>query len=187
LFLLVRDSEPRVLIEMLNRYKGNVLHCDLAGTVCETLAAALAPPPPRFASAAELRELAEKAVAQRMLEDLESREKEERERIGQIERLRKQPLGSAQLRAIMAAVNDAARNGKMEVLAFQFPSDLCTDRGRAVNNDEPTWPDSLTGQPRQFYELWRDHLRPKGYRLQAHVLDYPGGMPGNIGFTLSWS
>jgi hypothetical protein len=36
------------------------------------------------------------------------------------------------------------------------------------------------------YEAWRDHLRPLGFGLQARVLDYPGGMPGDIGLFLTW-
>ena len=36
------------------------------------------------------------------------------------------------------------------------------------------------------YEFWHDHLRPLGFHLKAEVLEYPGGMPGDIGFFLTW-
>ena len=32
----------------------------------------------------------------------------------------------------------------------------------------------------------RDHLRPLGFGFRAEVLEYPGGMPGDIGFFLTW-
>ena len=42
------------------------------------------------------------------------------------------------------------------------------------------------GRPKAAYEFWHDHLRPLGFHLKAEVLDYPGGMPCDIGFFLSW-
>ena len=29
-------------------------------------------------------------------------------------------------------------------------------------------------------------LRPLGYKLHAQVIDFPGGMPGEIGLFLKW-
>jgi hypothetical protein len=81
----------------------------------------------------------------------------------------------------------AAQNGETEVLVMRFPVDLCTDKGRAINNSDPNWPDSLTGRPRQAYELWRDYLRAGGYKLKAMIIEWPAGMPGDVGFFLSWS
>jgi hypothetical protein len=81
----------------------------------------------------------------------------------------------------------AAQNGETEVLVMRFPVDLCTDKGRAINNSDPNWPDSLTGRPRQAYELWRDYLRAGGYKLRAMIIEWPAGMPGDVGFFLSWS
>jgi hypothetical protein len=79
----------------------------------------------------------------------------------------------------------AAQNGETEVLVMRFPVDLCTDKGRAINNSDPNWPDSLTGRPRQAYELWRDYLRAGGYKLKAMIIEWPAGMPGDVGFFLS--
>jgi len=36
------------------------------------------------------------------------------------------------------------------------------------------------------YEFWHDHLRPLGFHLKVEVLEYPGGMPGDIGLILAW-
>lgn len=81
----------------------------------------------------------------------------------------------------------AAGRGETEVLVMRFPSALCTDKGRAVNNAEADWPATLTGRPRQAYEFWVEHLRPSKYKLRAMIIDWPGGLPGDIAFFLSWS
>jgi hypothetical protein len=87
---------------------------------------------------------------------------------------------------VMLLCRNAAKSGHTHVLAFRFPSDLCTDGGRAINNSEPGWETSLAGRPKQAYDFWAKHLKPLGFKLGAEVLDYPGGMPGDIGFILNW-
>jgi hypothetical protein len=34
---------------------------------------------------------------------------------------------------------------------------------------------------------WKDELRSHGFSLQARVVDFPDGIPGDIGLFLSWS
>jgi hypothetical protein len=29
-------------------------------------------------------------------------------------------------------------------------------------------------------------MQPRGYRIKFQIADWPGGMPGDIGITLSW-
>jgi hypothetical protein len=84
-------------------------------------------------------------------------------------------------------VRKAAQSGETEAMVMRFPVDLCTDAGRAINNGDGDWPETLTGRPRQAYELWRDHLRDAGYKLKAMIIEWPGGLPGDVGFFLSWS
>jgi hypothetical protein len=81
----------------------------------------------------------------------------------------------------------AASRGETEVLVMRFPSQLCTDRGRAINNAEADWPTTLTGRPKQAYEFWKEHLQPAKYKLRAMIIDWPGGLPGDVAFFLSWS
>lgn len=80
----------------------------------------------------------------------------------------------------------AAQDGKDELMVMRFPNSLCTDKRRAINNSDPDWPDTLTGRPRQAYELWRDQLRGAGYKLTAMIIDWPRGLPGDVGFFLHW-
>jgi hypothetical protein len=87
---------------------------------------------------------------------------------------------------VSTVVKRAAERGEREVLAVQFPSSYCKDNGRAINNLEPDWPQSLDGFARNAYDFFDKELRPQGYKLRAQVLDYPGGKPGDIGIFLSW-
>ena len=84
------------------------------------------------------------------------------------------------------AVREAAERGVKEIQVARFPSNWCTDGGRAINNFEPDWPNSLTGYAREAYEVYERVLKQRGYKLRAQVLDYPGGMPGDIGLFLRW-
>jgi hypothetical protein len=85
-----------------------------------------------------------------------------------------------------AIIQRAVSNGLTEVFVGRFPNRLCTDRGRAINQVEPGWEKTLTGLPKELYEFWEKYLRPRGYRLRVQIVDFPGGMPGDIGFTLTW-
>jgi hypothetical protein len=88
--------------------------------------------------------------------------------------------------SLVFKVRKAAERGETELLVMRFPNELCSDRGRAINNAEADWPESLTGRPRQAYEFWRDHLRSAGYSLTAMIVDWPGGLPGDVGIFLNW-
>lgn len=101
--------------------------------------------------------------------------------------MRRSGLSSDDIRAIVQRCTDAARAGHERVVAYRFPSEVCGDGGRAINNDDPDWPASLTGQPRAVYDYWQTVLRPAGYRLSARILNYPRGMPGDAGLILSWA
>jgi hypothetical protein len=90
------------------------------------------------------------------------------------------------MQLIMQLVNQAAERGQTEIQVYRFPNSLCTDGGRRINNSLPDWEQTLEGRPRLGYEFWRDHLRPLGFGFKAEVLEYPGGMPGDIGFFLTW-
>ena len=83
-------------------------------------------------------------------------------------------------------IQRAMRNGLTEVQVYRFPNSLCTDRGRAINQMEAGWESTLTGIAKEIYQLWADYLRPRGYRIRYQVIDFPGGVPGDIGITLSW-
>lgn len=90
-------------------------------------------------------------------------------------------------RNVIVKLRAAAERGDTEIMVMRFPNLLCTDSGRAINNALENWPDTLTGRPRQAYELWRDKLKPNGYGLKSMIVDWPNGMPGDVGLFLTWS
>jgi hypothetical protein len=83
-------------------------------------------------------------------------------------------------------IERAMHSRMTEVEVFRFPNHLCTDKGRAINQQEPGWERTLTGVPQEIYQLWEKYFRPRGYKLKVQIVDFPDGMPGDIGMTLSW-
>ena len=90
------------------------------------------------------------------------------------------------VRRASTVIQRAVRNGLHEVQVYRFPNILCSDHGRAINQMEEGWEKTLTGMPKEIYELWRDYLQPRGYKIAYQIIDFPGGMPGDVGITLSW-
>jgi hypothetical protein len=90
------------------------------------------------------------------------------------------------LRRVGIIVERAVSNGLTEVQVYRFPNTLCTDHGRAINQQEPGWETTLTGLPKEMYEFWDRQLRPLGYKLKVQIIDFPGGMPGDVGIILKW-
>ncbi|MBR0750840.1 hypothetical protein JQ604_01505 [Bradyrhizobium jicamae] len=113
----------------------------------------------------------------------------EAEKRALIERLSK-PSGLTEDEKVKLAatvIQRAVRNGLSEVQVYRFPNSLCTDKGRAINQMEAGWEKTLTGIPKEIYQLWADYLQPRGYRIRYQVVDFPGGMPGDIGIVIAWA
>ena len=91
------------------------------------------------------------------------------------------------LKRVAIIVERAVANGLTEVQVYRFPNTLCADRGRAINQQEPGWESTLTGLPKEMYEFWDRQLRPRGYKLRVQIIDFPGGVPGDVGITLKWA
>lgn len=112
----------------------------------------------------------------------------ESEKRALIERLSR-PSGKSEEEKIQLAstvIQRAVRNGLMEVQVYRFPNSLCTDKGRAINQQEPGWENTLTGIPKEIFQLWTDYLKPRGYRISYQIVDFSEGVPGDIAITISW-
>jgi hypothetical protein len=134
----------------------------------------------------ELRHITEEKELEQMREALEKKRKIDDERHRFHDTFMHQEVRPDALERVSALVRGAAERGEREVLALRFPSEYCTDGGRAINNFEPDWPKTLTGFAKRAYEFWRQELEPQGYRLRAQILDFPGGVPGDVGIFLRW-
>jgi hypothetical protein len=95
-------------------------------------------------------------------------------------------IDEERLANFMRRVRNAAEQGEHQILILRFPSAMCRDSGRAINNSLPGWEGTLVGVPQQLLQVWHEHLKPLGFRFSAEVLDYPGGMPGDIGLFCKW-
>lgn len=91
------------------------------------------------------------------------------------------------LRRVANIIERAASNGLTEVQVYRFPNALCTDHGRAINQQEQGFEKTLTGLPKEMYEFWQRQLRPRGYKIKFQIVDFPDGMPGDVGITLKWA
>ena len=142
-----------------------------------------------FMSAADLRTYMDEMDMAKASKEIDRMDRAEKAREELIKAL-STPVDAERLKEVKASlqhkIRSAAQRGVSELMVMRFPTALCTDQGRAINNADKDWPDTLTGRPRQAYEFWRDQLRPAGYRLKAMIVEWPGGLPGDVGFFLHW-
>ncbi|ADH88846.1 conserved hypothetical protein [Ancylobacter novellus DSM 506] len=144
-----------------------------------------------FMSAEDLRSYMDKVATAHAKEMVEAVEKADRAR-DELAKTLAAPIELTPQRLeeitqnLLVKLRSAAERGETELMVMRFPNSLCTDHGRAINNTVEGWPDTLTGRPRQAYELWRDRLKPAGFGLTAMIVDWPKGMPGDVGLFLTW-
>jgi hypothetical protein len=139
-------------------------------------------------SAKELMAKAAEKEAQKAAEAMRLQAKADAEKKALIERLQ-QPSGLSDeeaLRRVKVIIERAVNNGLTQVQVYRFSNSLCTDRAPAINQQEADFASTLKGLPREMYDFWARQLKPLGYKLQFHIVDFPNGVPGDIGITLKW-
>ncbi len=128
------------------------------------------------------------AEAAKASEEMRRLAEEDAEKQAFVDQLSK-PSGVSDEEAIrrgMNMVKRAVKSGLTEVQVYRFPNTLCTDHGRAINQMEAGWEETLTGVPKEVYGIWKKYFRSRGYKLKVQIVDFPGGMPGDVGTFLSW-
>ena len=98
-----------------------------------------------------------------------------------------QHLSPEEIADMRKKIHHAVDHGLFEVMVMRFPASLCTDHGRAINSAEEMWPETLTGKARDLYEAWQEKARPAGYHLKAYIIDFPDGVPGDVGMFINWA
>jgi hypothetical protein len=101
-------------------------------------------------------------------------------------------------------IRRAFERGETELMIAAFPSSFCTDGGRAIINagappinkptkeelaaraDEPEWLATMPAGVRQVHDYWKTNLKPGGFTFSARIINYPGGMPGDVGLFFTW-
>ena len=99
----------------------------------------------------------------------------------------KKHVTEAEIAVVRHLVENAVRDGKFEAMVYSFPSELCTDSGRAINSGDRDWPQTLQGKAKEFFERYRTYGKPQGYKLKAMIINFPGGIPGDVGLFLNWA
>ena len=113
-------------------------------------------------------------------------------------------LTETHVQTVIERIRRAFDRGETELMLTSFPSSFCTDGGRAINNAdappinkpdkeehaqrsrEPEWLATLPAGARPIYEYWKTQLQPGGFRFTARIINYPGGVPGDVGLFFSW-
>jgi hypothetical protein len=135
---------------------------------------------------ADLKRIAEEQETAKLQEALErKRRHEEEERRFYEDFMSREPQPDA-LERFNAVVSRAAASGLSEVKVMEFPASWCTDGGRAINNFEESWPETLQGWAKNAYAYFKQHLEGSGYKVRAQILNYPDGNLGTVGIFVSW-
>jgi hypothetical protein len=141
-------------------------------------------------TAKEVRQRVALAEAEEAERQARARGQAEADKKALIDQLRKPP-GISEEEAIQRAraiIERAMKNRRTESEVYRFPNELCTDKGRAINQQEPGWEHTLlTGEPKEMYQFWHRHLRPRGYKLKIQIVDFSDGIPCEVGMTLTWA
>ncbi|ABD86183.1 CBS domain-containing protein [Rhodopseudomonas palustris] len=87
---------------------------------------------------------------------------------------------------MLSGARATAMKGEQEHLLLRFPCEVCSDHGRAVNAPDPSWPETLRGMAAEVFMRWKTELRDHGFALHARVVEFPDGVPGDIGLFLAW-
>lgn len=149
--------------------------------------AASAPPPPDAElSVEDFRHITrhhQEALAE---ERARHREEAAAERRRDVRRLIDTHISDKGWNGLIHNAREAAERGETEFLLLRFPGQLCSDGGRAINAPDPDWPTTLRGEAAEMYLRWERELRPRGFHLSARVLEFPDGIPGDIGLFLVW-
>ena len=134
----------------------------------------------------DLRKISDDQDMAKAKQAMERMRAEEAERAGLREIFMSREIHPEAKTRINTAIQRAAQQGDRQLLAVKFPASFCNDQGRRINNLDPDWPTSLEGFAKKAYEYYQAELKPLGFKLSAQILDYPGGMPGDVGLYLRW-
>jgi hypothetical protein len=139
-------------------------------------------------TALDCRKISAEKEAEKASEYMRKRQAAEAEKKELMDRLSKPSGVSDEERMQRAAtiIKRAVSNGLTEVEVGRFPNKLFTDFGRAINQMEPGWEETLTGLPKELYQFWKKHLESRGYRVKYQIADWSDGMPGDVSITLMW-
>jgi hypothetical protein len=121
------------------------------------------------------------------------------------QRLDEFELTEDRIRTAQLRIRNAFEHGETELMFASFPSDFCSDGGRAIINagappinkpskEEaarleaagPEWLATMPRGARLVYDYWKSVMKPAGFELTVRIVNFPGGKPGDVGMFFSW-
>lgn len=102
------------------------------------------------------------------------------------ERVRTYQITDEDRERAIKRIRRAFEAGEREVMLVKFPSLLCEDGARRINNNLEGWQETLPGVYRKIYDWWEHEMAPGGFTFAARVIDFPGGVPGDVGLFIGW-
>ena len=134
----------------------------------------------------DLRKITEGKETAKVREALDRKKKEDEEDQHLRQAFMEADVRPNVMELVNTSVRRAAEQDLSEIMVMSFPAAWCSDRGRAINNGAPDWPSSLEGRAKKALEFYEQNLKPLGYKARAQILNYPDGMPGDVGLFLAW-
>ncbi len=96
----------------------------------------------------------------------------------------KKHIGDDERAVIKRLVMKAAADGKFEAMVYSFEFFAPTADGNQQRTVRVA--EYAAGRAKEVLDLFDSVARPQGYTLKAMVINFPEGMPGDIGFFLGW-
>ncbi|WP_442981271.1 hypothetical protein [Rhizobium sp. S152] len=137
-------------------------------------------------SAEDLRKKALELQMAEMERDEKIKAREAKKHAEFVEDFFREHIGEKERAMIKRLVMKAAADGKFEAMIYSFPSSFCDDGGRAINNSLPGWQKTLQGKAKEIFDLFEELAKPQGYGLKALIINFPEGIPGDVGLFLTW-
>jgi hypothetical protein len=134
----------------------------------------------------DLKQIASDAEMAKMDEEERAKRKKDQHQAELREAFMSREIHAEAIERINKAVRIAAEQGHHQIEVITFPCTFCSDGGRRINIADPEWPNTLEGFARRAYDFYAKELRPLGYKLNAEIISFPGGMPGEVGLYLKW-
>ncbi|NMJ40160.1 hypothetical protein GWK16_02820 [Roseomonas sp. JC162] len=126
------------------------------------------------------------AAARREAEEKEVEAHKKAELAAFSERVQTYEITDEDRERALARIRRAFAAGERELMLIKFPSSLCADGGRRINNHLEGWQDTLPGVFHKIYHWWETELKAGGFTFSARIIDFPGGMPGDVGIFIGW-
>ena len=134
----------------------------------------------------DLKQISSDAEMAKMDEEQRAKQRKEEQQAQLRETFMSREIHPEAIERINKAVRIAAQHGNHQVEVITFPCSFCSDGGRRINIGDPEWPTTLSGFAKRAYDFYNKELRPLGYKLNAEIISFPGGMPGEVGLYLKW-